>query len=97
VTLLLAAGEARLPELAVRRALAASPRRLSRLLLIETAVLTLFGAAIGLGLAWAKRARRQIVRGLPGDRQSCQRPEGPATLVWLGLTPHTQTNWAPFA
>jgi putative ABC transport system permease protein len=58
VNLLLAAGEARLPELAVRRALGASPRRLIRLLLLETAVLTLSGAAIGLGLAWA------IVRSL---------------------------------
>jgi predicted permease len=52
VNLLLAAGQMRLAELAVRRALGASPRRVIRLLLIETAVLTLAGAAIGLGIAW---------------------------------------------
>ena len=52
VNLLLAAGETRLGELAVRRALGASARRVIRLLLIETAVLTLAGAALGLGIAW---------------------------------------------
>jgi putative ABC transport system permease protein len=58
VNLLLAAGETRLGELAVRRAFGASPGRVIRLLLIETAVLTLAGAAIGLGIAWT------IVRAL---------------------------------
>ena len=58
VNLLFAAGEARLPELAIRRALGASPRRVIRLMLIETVVLTLTGAGIGLGIAWA------IVRAL---------------------------------
>lgn len=52
VNLLLAAGEARLAELAVRRALGASPWRVIRLLLIETVLLTFTGAAIGLGIAW---------------------------------------------
>lgn len=46
VNLLLAAGETRLGELAVRRALGASPRRVVRLMLIETVVLTLAGAAV---------------------------------------------------
>ena len=58
VNLLLAAGEARVAELAVRRALGASPRRLIRLLLTESVTLTLAGAAIGLGIAWT------IVRAL---------------------------------
>jgi predicted permease len=58
VNLLFAAGEARLAELAIRRALGAGPRRVIRLMLIETVMLALAGAGIGLGMAWA------IVRAL---------------------------------
>lgn len=58
VNLLFAAGEARVAELAIRRALGASSRRVIRLMLVETVILTLAGAGIGLGIAWA------IVRAL---------------------------------
>jgi putative ABC transport system permease protein len=50
--MLLAAGQTRLSELAVRRALGASPWRIVRLLLFETGIRALPGAALGLALAW---------------------------------------------
>lgn len=51
--LLLAAGQERVSELAVRRALGASAVRLARLLFVETMVLALAGSAAGLFIAWA--------------------------------------------
>ena len=74
--LLLARGVARRPELSIRVALGASPWRLVRELLAESLVLSIAGAAIGLGLAfWASRAlvtqlstsRAPIVLDLPLD------------------------------
>ena len=51
--LLLARADARRPELAVRTALGASPGRLLRQFTAEGLVLSLLGAALGLGLARA--------------------------------------------
>ena len=51
-TLLLVRGTSRSKELAVRAALGASGRDLTRMLLVESLVLALCGAALGVGLAW---------------------------------------------
>ena len=65
--LLLVRGESRRRELAVRVALGAGSRRLTRLLLAESAVLAAFGGALGIGLALlgVQLVRSSAPAGLP--------------------------------
>jgi predicted permease len=61
--MLLARGVTRAPELAVRRALGADRGRIIRLLVVESLMVSLAGAAVGLALAWS--ALDFIVRTVP--------------------------------
>jgi len=65
--LLLVRGEARRRELAVRVALGAGTKRLARLLVTESALLAVFGGAMGLGLAsiTVRLLRSNAPAGLP--------------------------------
>ncbi|HSJ13472.1 MAG TPA: ABC transporter permease [Longimicrobiales bacterium] len=63
--LLLARGAVRAREVAVRRALGASTARITRQYLVESAVLTATGAAVGVALAWG--GLRLLVALAPAD------------------------------
>ena len=63
--LLLARGEARRTEMAVRTALGATTRRLTMQLLTESAVLSTIGGVLGLSLAWI--GSRALVASAPGS------------------------------
>lgn len=63
--LLLARAGARTQEIAVRRAIGATPGRLARQMLTESVLLSSLGGVAGLGLAFA--LARLIVRLIPGD------------------------------
>jgi putative ABC transport system permease protein len=63
--LLLARGEARRTEMAVRTALGATTRRLTAQLLTESAVLSAIGGVLGLALAWL--GSRALVAGAPAS------------------------------
>jgi putative ABC transport system permease protein len=80
--LLLARGTARMREVAVRSALGAGRRRLARLFLLETLLLALGGAALGLALAHGGLAL--LVRLAPADIPRIEQV-GPDPLV-LGVT-----------
>jgi len=59
--LLLARMTLRVREVAMRAALGASPRRLARLFLVESVVLSLAGGALGLALAWWGTSRLMVL------------------------------------
>jgi putative ABC transport system permease protein len=80
--LLLARGSSRGREIAVRSALGAGRRRLARLFLAETMLLSLAGAALGIGLAYSGMAA--LVRLAPSDVPRIEQA-GPDPLV-LGAT-----------
>ncbi len=61
--LLLARGATRAPELGVRLALGAARARVVRLLVVESVMVSLAGAAVGVGLAWLGTAT--LVRAIP--------------------------------
>ncbi|MGH7637964.1 MAG: ADOP family duplicated permease [Gemmatimonadaceae bacterium] len=65
--LLLVRGESRRREFAVRVALGAGSRRLTRMLIAESAVLAALGGALGIGLAWlgVRLVRASAPLGLP--------------------------------
>ena len=83
--LLLVRGEARRRELAVRVALGAGTRRLTRLLIAESGVLAVFGGAAGVGLAtlglWL--VRRTAPAGLP--RLAEAHADGTLLVFTLGV------------
>jgi predicted permease len=83
--LLLVRGESRRGEVAVRAALGASRARLASQVLMESAVLTLAGAALGLGFA---RAAISLVRAMPAGtvpRIATVSLDGTVLLFALGL------------
>ena len=73
-SVVLARGEARLREMAIRGALGAGRRRLVRLALIESGIMAAVGGVLGLVLAWA------AVRGAVVDR-SDQHSAGDGALA----------------
>lgn len=80
--LLLARGAGRMQEIAVRSALGAQRRRLARLFLIETLMLSVSGALLGLAVAYV--GLEQLARFAPADIPRIEQV-GPDPLV-LGAT-----------
>ena len=86
--LVLARASARQQEMAVRISLGAKPWRIAQLLLIESLVLALAGAALGAGIAvWGTRALNSLpqmrVRGIPISFQTAVDGTGwPSRCCW---------------
>src|SRR5207247_1565886 len=102
-SLLLARASARQREIAVRLAIGAGRRRIVRQLLIESTILSLSGAAVGVGLAWAcGRFLVSIISSGPGSIEFDLTPNwhilgfsvvvALATGVLFGMAPAIQTT-----
>ncbi len=81
--LLLARGERRLPEIAMRAALGASRRRLIRQLLTESVVLTFMAGALGVGIAYVLQGG--LLRLLPVGDLGLDRPTVNAVALLFAL------------
>ncbi|HUA87319.1 MAG TPA: ABC transporter permease [Bryobacteraceae bacterium] len=81
--LLLARTAARSGEIAVRISLGASPRRIARQLLTESAMLALLGGALGLAIAWAMI--QLAPKAVPADAIPGGPGEFSAAIVWFTL------------
>ena len=81
--LLLARGQGRLPEMAMRSALGAPRERLVRQLVVESTFLTLVAGAIGIGLAAG--FQRLILRLIPMGRPGLPEPSLDGTVMLFTL------------
>jgi predicted permease len=85
-SLLLARGESRKPELAMRVALGAGAGRILRQLLTESLLLSLIGGAVGLAVAWIGLRAFATITPPPGAPRLIEIPLNVRMLLLTGLT-----------